>query len=80
MKKYLLVLMLAVFVFGITPAYPQNEDSITIRNIYSEALTSFEAYNNLKHLCKHYPGRVTGSQVSVNAANWIFNLLEQMNV
>jgi carboxypeptidase Q len=80
MKKYFLAALTVVFLCGITPAFSQNEDSLIIRNIYSEALTNFEAYNNLKHLCKHYPGRLTSSIQSVNAANWIFNLLEQMNV
>lgn len=56
------------------------EDSLTIRNIYSEALTSFESYENLRYLCKNIGGRLTGSPEAEKGVNWVFEKLKGMSL
>jgi len=47
--------------------HAQNVDSLTIKNIFDQALTSREAYNNLEYLCSETPGRLIGSEASIEA-------------
>ncbi len=42
----------------------QNSEQATLSAIYSSALTSFEAYENLRELCTDAPGRLVGSPAS----------------
>jgi carboxypeptidase Q len=56
------------------------EDSLVIRNIYSEALVSTESYENLMYLCKVIGGRLTGSKNAENGVNYVFDLLKKMNI
>ena len=57
-----------------------QEDSLMIRNIYSEALMSFESYENLRYLCKNIGGRLTGSPEAEKGVNWVFEILKGMNL
>lgn len=61
-------------------AYSQNSDSLVIRNIYSEALTSFTAYDNLRELCKNFGGRLTGSKNANDAVMFVQDKLRNMNL
>ena len=75
--KYVLVL---VFILSGFNSYSQDMDSLVIRNIYSEALTSFTAYDNLRELCKNIGGRLTGSKQVNDAAKWYYEKLKGMNL
>ncbi|MCX6161718.1 MAG: M20/M25/M40 family metallo-hydrolase [Ignavibacteriae bacterium] len=69
MKKYYLsILVVLSFIPGLGKS--QNIDSLTIRNIYSEALTSNIAYEQLRYLCKNIGGRIAGSPQSLQAVEY----------
>jgi len=76
MKFYMLLILLFVSL----NVYSQDIDSLVIRNIYSEALTSFTSYENLRELCKNIGGRLTGSKQANDAAKWYFEKLKEMKV
>lgn len=64
--KYLalqLILLLSTVLFS------QN-DSVVLRKIYNEALTSGHSYENLRSLCKDIGARVTGSAEAEMAIEW----------
>lgn len=56
----------------------QIADSIHIRRIFDNALTSSQAYENLKQLCESAPGRLFGSENSLVALNLMQAAFEQM--
>jgi carboxypeptidase Q len=76
MKYYLISALLFI---GLN-VYAQDVDSLVIRNLYSEALTNYTAYDNLRELCKNIGGRLTGSKQVVDAARWYLAKLQGMNV
>lgn len=84
MKKIFVVFIVTFQVIAlqltVNSAIAENLDSLTIRNIYSEALTSRISYENLRYLCKNIGGRLTGSKNSITAVNWIFDVLSKMNL
>jgi len=47
-----------------------------IRSIYDEALSSREAYENLRYLCKTTKGRITGSQEAALAVEFTRRVME----
>lgn len=47
--------------------HAQNNEKATISALYSNALTNFEAYENLRELCSVAPGRLVGSAASERA-------------
>jgi hypothetical protein len=59
-------------------ARSQPEDAI--RSIYSEALTSHEAYENLRFLCKNTKGRISGTPQAAAAVEFTRQVLEQIGV
>lgn len=71
-----------VFIFILTgfKSYSQDIDSLIIRNIYSEALTSTVSYEMLRELCKNIGGRLTGSRNANDAVKFIENKLKEMKV
>ncbi len=70
-KKIVLLLIItgSIHSFGQQPAYTSN-DSLTIRNIFDEALLKGESYLNLNVLCKSIGHRLTGSPQADQAVNW----------
>jgi len=50
--------------------FAQNEDSITIRKIYTYNLTQSNSYENLRYLCKNIGGRISGSPQAEKAVEW----------
>lgn len=74
-------ILLALFILALSgKAISQTNDSLIIRNIYSEALTSTISYENLRYLCKNIGGRICGSPQSENAINWVLKILKEMNL
>jgi len=83
MKYILFIAVAIVFLIGQggkAGANVQPEDSLTIRNIFSEALVSSESYENLRYLCKNIGGRLTGSVAAENAVDWVFRVLSEMSL
>ncbi len=66
MHYKLLIIIIACF---FNSAYSQN-DSVFIRQIYNEALSNGESYENLRSLCKDIGARLTGSAEAEMAVNW----------
>jgi hypothetical protein len=60
-KSILLLVFLAIFFAG----FSQNPDSVFIKKIFDNALTSRVAYHNLEYLTKNFPGRLIGSPNSI---------------
>lgn len=52
-------------------------DSVTIRNIFNQALTKGEAYKNLEVLCRDYGKRLAGSPGAAGAVNYTQRLMQQ---
>jgi len=75
MKRLLLLLSALLLVFT---GYAQNKDSLLIRNIFDKAMTSREAYNNLKQLCEKTPGRLIGSDASIEALKIMKSYFEKL--
>jgi hypothetical protein len=71
MKKYLLL----VSIFAGTGLFAQN-DSATIRKIYSEALSKGKSYENLRGLTK-IGGRLSGSPQAQQAVEWTFRAMKE---
>ena len=68
MKKLFFVTLLFLIIF--TKIKAQNPDSIQIKKIYNEALSSNIAYKNLEFLCKNTIGRICGTTESINSIKW----------
>lgn len=58
------------------PANSQDPDSLIINRIFSNALTDYTSFNNLKYLCEKAPGRLAGTQASISAVNYCKKVLE----
>jgi len=75
MKVRLLFLLLLVICFS---GYSQIEDKQVIRQIFDNALTKKDAYNNLEYLCTHAPGRLIGSEESLIAQEYMKEYFEKL--
>lgn len=75
MKK---VILIVVLLFTIIFGKAQNADSIHIRKIFSEALTDYTSYEQLKYLCKQIGGRIAGSKQSLEAVYWAKAEMEKL--
>jgi carboxypeptidase Q len=71
--KYLLftLILSLISIFG----YAQ-QDSLTIRKIYNQALVNGESYQNLKYLCKKVGPRISGSPKAQLSVEWGKKLME----
>jgi carboxypeptidase Q len=58
----------------------QVKDSILIRRIFDEALTSREAYENLRWLCKHTKGRIAGTPEAAAAVEFTRQVMLDMGL
>ncbi|MEI7500510.1 MAG: M20/M25/M40 family metallo-hydrolase [Bacteroidota bacterium] len=74
----LLIITNCVLVFPLV-SFAQINDSLTIRKIYTEALSNPVAYHNLQYLCNSIGGRPCGSDQASQALQWARRLLEKMN-
>ena len=78
-KQFYLSLALLLPVF-IQASRAQNQDSLTIRKIYTEALTNPLAYKNLDYLCNKIGGRLCGSAKAGEAVQYVKKLFEGMKL
>ncbi|HPB26189.1 MAG TPA: M20/M25/M40 family metallo-hydrolase [Bacteroidales bacterium] len=73
MKRIFLIISLVVSIHA--AVFSQPSDTAVIRNIFTEALTNYSAYDNLRHLCKEIGGRIGGSPQSLRTAAWAKEVL-----
>jgi carboxypeptidase Q len=77
MKKSSIVLSI-LFIFVYLNA--QDQDSILIRRIFDEALSSRVAYENLRYLCKNTKGRISGTPQSAAAVEFTRQVMIDMEL
>jgi hypothetical protein len=53
--------LLLVFIFACNLIFSQDQDSLLIKRIFEEALSSRVAHENLRYLCKNTKGRISGT-------------------
>ncbi len=58
-------------------ANAQNTDSVTIRNMYNEALARGKSYEWLRHLTKQIGPRLSGSAGAQKAVDWTKSVMEK---
>lgn len=75
--KHLIILAL---VFSSCQAIAQNQDSITIRKIYDEALMRGNSYQWLRQLTKNVGPRLSGSEGAAKAVQWGKAELEKLGL
>lgn len=73
MKKTITLFLSLLVGYG----YAQNTDSVTIRKIYSEALSNGKSYEWLRHLTKQIGPRLSGSAGAQKAVDWTKQVMEQ---
>nr|WP_266206371.1 M20/M25/M40 family metallo-hydrolase [Pontibacter kalidii] len=57
-----------------------TQDSVTIKKIYDNALTSYESYENLRFLTKNIGARLSGSPQAAAAVEWSRQVMEKMDL
>jgi hypothetical protein len=65
MRFFVLLIFISTYLFA-----QNNEDSLTIRKIYSYHLTESKTYDNLRSLCKDVGYRLSGSKEAAKAVEW----------
>lgn len=75
----MLVRFTACFLLICLPVFlnaQSNNDSLMIRRIFDEALTSSRCYSDLKFLCKNIPPRLSGSEGAAKAVSFTKSVFE----
>jgi carboxypeptidase Q len=80
MKKVIFLSVLYFLCSAFSGVMAQNNDSIAIRHIFSDALTDSTSYHNLRNLTSHYSKRLAGSEQSQKSVAWAFQLLKSMGL
>ncbi len=65
-----------IFLFFTSTVFAQNQDSVYIKRIYDEALSSGQAYENLRFLCKKIGPRLSGSTGAARAVDYTKKIME----
>ena len=76
MRNYFVLMLIINALWG----YSQNKDSLMVREIFNNALTNRDAYNNLEYLCENAPGRLIGSETSLIALEYLRHYAEKLGV
>ncbi len=58
----------------------QDKDSLVVSSIFKEALTSREAYENLRYLCKECKGRIAGTPEAAKAVEFTRQVMLDMDL
>ena len=58
----------------------QGKDSLVVSSIFKEALTSREAYENLRYLCKECKGRIAGTPEAAKAVEFTRQVMLDMDL
>lgn len=72
--------LVIIFLFFSASLNAQNQDSILIRRIFDEALTSRIAYENLRYLCKNTKGRISGTPQAQAAVEFTRDIMSGMGL
>ena len=76
MKKLIFTIILAAILSF--PSVPQPLPEQVVKSIFNEALTSNEAYENLRYLCKNTAGRIAGTSEAVAAIEFTRQVMEEL--
>ena len=69
--------LLLLLITGILSA--QNNDSLIIKSLYTEALSKTQGYYWLEELCKKAPKRLSGSEGAAKAVDLVYQQLKEIN-
>jgi carboxypeptidase Q len=76
LKWTYIFLVLSVF----SSLFAQDQDSVIIKNLFDEALSSNTAYENLRHLSEQIGPRLSGSPQAAAAVEYTKQILESMDL
>lgn len=68
---------IALFIILFAHLSAFSQDSLFVRNIYNEALSNGQSYENLRSLCKDIGARLSGSAEAQMAVKWGESLLKE---
>lgn len=74
--KHLITLLILVLLTFETQA--QEDETAFVKQIFDNALTNNQAYNNLEYLCTNTTGRLLGSENSIAALEYMRHYFEQL--
>jgi carboxypeptidase Q len=80
-KTFTLYLKTTLFILLLTIVSRTNateNDSLMVDKIFHEALSDYEAYNNLRYLCKNIGGRIGGSPQAAAAVEFTYQIMQNM--
>lgn len=79
MKRILLIIAIisATFSWHLSA---QNSDSAIMRGFFTEALTNYTSYEQLRFLCKETPGRISGTPQAAAAVEYTKQILQGMGL
>ncbi len=78
MKKLVFTIILAAIISFPSVSQPSPEQ--VVKSIFDEALTSNEAYENLRFLCKNTAGRIAGTSEAAAAVEFTRQVMEEMDL
>ena len=76
--KYIITMIL-LLAASCLPAQDKTDADI-IRELYEEALSSWEAYENLEWLCKNTKGRICGTPEAAAAVEFTYQTMLKMGL
>ncbi len=79
-KKFLLLCLLGLLFFEVHAQKVNEQDSITIRNIYDMALLNGKSYEWLDHLSNEIGGRLSGSLEAEKAVQYTKEEMEKLGL
>ncbi len=79
MMKRSTLLFVCFLLFSSSGIIAGNPDSLVIHNFFKEALIHPVAYENLRFLCKNFPGRLCGTEKAEKAVAWVDKVLQEMD-
>jgi len=80
LKKALKVLFFFLLILTSLYIFPRPEKTRIFKKFFKEALSSNIAYENLRYLCKNFPGRICGSPQAAGAVEFTRQIMQNMNL
>jgi len=80
MRKSILFALILTLPAFVQVSLAQNQDSVILRKIYTEALMNPVAYKNLDYLCTKIGGRICGTAKAEEAVQYIKKVMEGMKL
>ncbi|MCJ8165306.1 M20/M25/M40 family metallo-hydrolase [Pontibacter sp. E15-1] len=78
--RYFLIAAATAFTLPAVAQQQAPSDSVIIRKLYSEALTSTESYENLRYLTKRIGARLSGSPQAAAAVEWTRQVMQRLDL